>query len=191
MQPTQIVLDNPPNDNQIYEGIPLQNVVSYVFSRNMQCVKSYSTSDGTYLLGLYDFAPMSLLDQCKKRTNLMKVLQPVIFINKQTKKHQIITKPSYSHVPFKLFTMKPLQKLKPLKMKELTRNAYSCQNVKHVTFAPITQNNSNQYLTQNTQNEPKINQKWSKSDQNVNDQFKNEGILYSYGRWNCFFLFTM
>ncbi|CAL6052698.1 Hypothetical_protein [Hexamita inflata] len=160
MQPTQIVLDNPPNDNQIYEGIPLQNVVSYVFSRNMQCIKSYSTSDGTYLLGLYDFAPMSLLDQCKKKTNLMKVLSPVIFINKHTKKQRIITKPSYYHVPFKLFlTMKPLQKLKPFKMpRELTRNAYSCQNVKHVTFAPITQNNSNQYLTQE-QNEQKMNQK--------------------------------
>ncbi|CAL6052694.1 Hypothetical_protein [Hexamita inflata] len=101
MRPSQIVLDNSPKEDQIFEGIPLHTVISYVYSQTERQIQSYMTPKGTYLLGQYGFPAKSLFSSCKKQqTDKMIVLKPVIFIANKSKK-QVITTENYTHTPFK------------------------------------------------------------------------------------------
>ncbi|CAL6052696.1 Hypothetical_protein [Hexamita inflata] len=102
MRPSQIVLDNPPKEDQIFEGIPLHTVISYVYSQTERQIQSYMTPKGNYLLGQYGFPVKSLFSSCKKQqTDKMIVLKPVIFIANKSKKQQITVADTYRHVPFK------------------------------------------------------------------------------------------
>ncbi|CAL5978518.1 Hypothetical_protein [Hexamita inflata] len=168
MRPSQVVLDNPPKEDQIFEGIPLQNIISYIYSRRDQMVKSYSTKDGTYYLGQYGFQPKSLFSSCKAdRTDKMVVLSPVIFVDKQGKLHQISSL-AYTHVPFKTW----LRRLDDVVMlQELKENIFSSANT--------SMKRQQSFLSSNTQNNSEVSKIRSNANSNTNLQrnFSNKNIL--------------
>ncbi|CAL6052700.1 Hypothetical_protein [Hexamita inflata] len=168
MRPSQVVLDNPPKEDQIFEGIPLQNVISYVYSRRDQMVKSYATKDGTYYLGQYGFQPKSLFSSCKAvSADKMVVLSPVIFVDKQGKLHQISSL-AYTHVPYKIW----LRRLDDVVMlQELKENIFSSANT--------SMKRQQSFLSSNTQNNSEVSKIRSNANSNSNLQrnFSNKSIL--------------
>ncbi|CAL5978508.1 Hypothetical_protein [Hexamita inflata] len=103
MKPSQVVLDNKPKFNQIYQGIPLQDVISYLYSSEDNRVQEYITAKGRYILGLYDFEQPSLFSACKRSSiSVRVVVKPLIFIDLKKRKH-ILTQNTYIHVPFKQY----------------------------------------------------------------------------------------
>ncbi|CAL5990257.1 Hypothetical_protein [Hexamita inflata] len=103
MKPSSIVLEHPPKFNQIYQDIPLDEVISYQDSSEENRVSEYITQKGRYILGLYDFKSPSLFSLCKGSAISQRiVIRPLIFIDQKKHKH-ILTLSTYSHIPFKQY----------------------------------------------------------------------------------------
>ncbi|CAL5978510.1 Hypothetical_protein [Hexamita inflata] len=177
MRPSQIVLDNPPKEDQIFEGIPLHTVISYVYSQTERQIQSYMTPKGTYLLGQYGFPPKTLFSACKKQqTDKMVVLKPVIFIGLKSKK-QVITTENYTHTPFKTW----LRRVDEIIFLERKEQIFSSNNngmkKQQSFFYGQTSNNSlihnysQSNLQNNVQNSINYNNQKRQNNQNNNYSF--------------------
>ncbi|CAL6049525.1 Hypothetical_protein [Hexamita inflata] len=97
MNPSKIVLEHPPQDNQIFTGIPLFDVVDFTYSRIRKQVKSYITKDGEYFLGYFRSDRTFLFNSCMKQSQATNVV-PVKFVSiSKTIQYGLTT---WAHVPF-------------------------------------------------------------------------------------------
>ncbi|CAL6085248.1 Hypothetical_protein [Hexamita inflata] len=97
MNPSKIVLEHPPKDNQIFTGIPLFDVVDFTYSRMRKQVKSYITKDGEYFLGYFKSDRTFLFNSCMKQSQQTNVV-PVKFVSiSKTVQHGLTT---WAHIPF-------------------------------------------------------------------------------------------
>ncbi|CAL6049519.1 Hypothetical_protein [Hexamita inflata] len=97
MNPSKIVLEHPPKDNQIFTGIPLFDVVDFTYSRIRKQVRSYITKDGEYFLGYFRSDRTMLFNSCIKQSQAANVV-PVKFVSiSKTIQYGLTT---WAHIPF-------------------------------------------------------------------------------------------
>ncbi|CAL6068535.1 Hypothetical_protein [Hexamita inflata] len=104
MQASIIVQKHPPKDNQIFEGIPLDQVIGISYSNKRKRIHSYLTDSGRYFLGtVKGDESQPVIFCCVPRTKINQFnddrIRPVRFISKAGVE-TVITKTDYEHVPY-------------------------------------------------------------------------------------------